>query len=202
MLLPEMDEFLACKTPEAWVEAALQDLPTLLIDHANNEKKAAGAAFHYLFTYSNKLDLVNKMSRIAREELRHFEQVLQIMKKRGIAHENVTSARYAGAMRKLCRNHEPYRLTDSLVVGAFIECRSCERFSAIAPHLDEELSKFYSGLLKSEARHYQDYLKLAYLYGDEQDVTAKIQEIRALEAELIASADTEMRFHSGVPRAA
>ncbi|WP_338547419.1 tRNA isopentenyl-2-thiomethyl-A-37 hydroxylase MiaE [Pseudomonas benzopyrenica] len=202
MSLPEMNEFLGCRTPDAWVEAALQDLPTLLQDHANNEKKAAGAAFHYLFTYSNRAELSWKMSRIAREELRHFEQVLQIMKRRGIEHRNVSSARYAGALRKLCRNHEPLKLTDSLVIGAFIECRSCERFGAVAPHLDAELGKFYSGLLASEARHFQDYLKLAYLYGERDDVDAKIAEVRALEVELITSSDRELRFHSGIPCAA
>ena len=164
-----------------------------------SEKKAAGAAFQFMFQYNDKFDLLAKMSRLAREELRHFEQVIGIIKKRGIPMANISSARYAGSLRKLVRNHNPYRLTDALVVGAIVEARSCERFAALVPHLDADLSKFYASLLKSEARHFQDYLKLAYLYGDEADVAAKVEEIRLAERELIESPDEDFRFHSGVP---
>lgn len=200
-LIPEIESFLRCRTPDAWVQAALRNLDILLIDHANNEKKAAGAAFQFMFQYNDKPDLLNKMSRLAREELRHFEQVLGIIKKRGIPMANVSSARYAGALRKCVRNHNPYRLTDALVVGAFVEARSCERFAALVPHLDEDLAKFYASLLKSEARHFQDYLKLAYVYGDQADIDAKIEEVREVERELIESPDAEFRFHSGMPAA-
>jgi tRNA-(ms[2]io[6]A)-hydroxylase len=77
------------------------------------------------------------------------------------------------------RSHEPVKLVDTLVVGAFIEARSCERFEALVPHLDEELGKFYFGLLKSEARHFQGYLKLAYQYGDAKDIAQVIDKVRA-----------------------
>ncbi|MCR8156078.1 tRNA isopentenyl-2-thiomethyl-A-37 hydroxylase MiaE, partial [Pseudomonas aeruginosa] len=130
---------------------------------------------------------------------RHFEQVLAILKKRGIPVVNVSASRYASALRDLVRKQEPQRLTDTLVVGAFIEARSCERFAALVPHLDAELAKFYGGLLKSESRHFQDYLKLAYQYGDEADVERTIEVVRAKEAELISSPDNEFRFHSGHP---
>lgn len=86
-----------------------------------------------------------------------------------------------------------------MVVGAFIEARSCERFAALVPHLDEELGGFYHGLLKSEARHYQGYLKLAHQYGDETDIDRRITLVREAEAELITSPDQELRFHSGIP---
>lgn len=200
-LFPDIDAFLLCRTPDSWIEAALRNLDILLIDHANNEKKAAGAAFQFMFQYNDKFDLLNKMSRLAREELRHFEQVMGIIRKRGIPFVNVSSARYAGSLRKHVRNHNPQRLTDALVVGAIVEARSCERFAALVPHLDAELGKFYAGLLKSEARHFQDYLKLAYQYGDEADVAAKVEEIRLAERELIESPDEMFRFHSGVPAA-
>ena len=110
-----------------------------------------------------------------------------------------SAARYASGLRKVVRTHEPHKLVDTLVVGAFIEARSCERFEALVPHLDEELGKFYFGLLKSEARHFQNYLKLAYQYGDARDVDQAIERVRAAERELIESPDTEFRFHSGVP---
>lgn len=198
-MLPEIDQFLACSTPAAWVEAALERQDVMLLDHKPCEMKAAATAMQLIGKYSGRLDLVNKMSRLAREELRHFEQVLAILKKRGIPVVNVSASRYASALRDLVRKQEPQRLTDTLVVGAFIEARSCERFAALVPHLDAELAKFYGGLLKSESRHFQDYLKLAYQYGDEADVERTIEVVRAKEAELISSPDNEFRFHSGHP---
>ncbi len=199
MNLPEIHDFLGCRTPQAWVDAALADQETLLIDHKNNEYKAASTAMALMAKYSTHLDLINFMSRLAREELVHHEQVLRIMKKRGVPLRPVSAARYASGLRKVVRNHEPAKLVDTLVVGAFIEARSCERFEALVPHLDEELGRFYFGLLKSESRHYQGYLKLAYQYGDAVDVDAVIGKVRAAECELIESPDEEFRFHSGIP---
>lgn len=141
-MLPEIDQFLACSTPAAWVEAALERQDVMLLDHKACEMKAAATAMQLIGKYSGRLDLVNKMSRLAREELRHFEQVLAILKKRGIPVVNVSASRYASALRDLVRKQEPQRLTDTLVVGAFIEARSCERFAALVPHLDAELAKF------------------------------------------------------------
>ncbi|MCR4511704.1 tRNA-(ms[2]io[6]A)-hydroxylase [Pseudomonas sp. GLN_6] len=199
MNLPEIHEFLGCRTPDAWITAALADQQTLLIDHKNCEFKAASTALSLMAKYSTYVDLLNAMSRLAREELVHHEQVLRIMKRRKIGLRPVSAARYASGLRKVVRTHEPYKLVDTLVVGAFIEARSCERFEALVPHLDEELGKFYFGLLKSEARHFQNYLKLAYQYGDARDVDQAIERVRAAERELIESPDTEFRFHSGVP---
>ncbi|MBB4819648.1 tRNA-(ms[2]io[6]A)-hydroxylase [Pseudomonas alcaligenes] len=199
MNLPEIHDFLGCRTPAAWVEAALADQETLLIDHKNNEYKAASTAMALIAKYNTRLDLINFMSRLAREELVHHEQVLRIMKKRRVPLRAVSAARYASGLRKVVRNHEPAKLVDTLVVGAFIEARSCERFEALVPHLDEELGKFYFGLLKSEARHYQGYLRLAYQYGEAADVDAVIEKVRDVERELIESTDEEFRFHSGVP---
>lgn len=199
MIFPEIHDFLGCVTPDAWVRAALADQEILLIDHKNCEFKAASTALSLMAKYSSHVDLLNAMSRLAREELVHHEQVLRIMKRRKIGLRPVSAARYASALRALVRTHEPHKLVDTLVVGAFIEARSCERFAALVPHLDAELGKFYGGLLKSEARHYQGYLKLAYQYGDEADVTSTVERVRAAECELIESPDTEFRFHSGVP---
>ncbi|QEY63866.1 tRNA-(ms[2]io[6]A)-hydroxylase [Metapseudomonas lalkuanensis] len=202
MNLPEIHDFLGCRTPDAWVAAALADQETLLIDHKNNEFKAASTAMALMAKYATHLDLINFMSRLAREELVHHEQVLRIMKRRKIDLKPVSASRYASGLRKLVRNHEPQKLVDTLVVGAFIEARSCERFEALVPHLDEELGKFYGGLLKSESRHYQGYLKLAYQFGEARDVDRTIEKVRVAERELIESPDEEFRFHSGVPASA
>ncbi len=198
-LIPEIDAFLGCPTPDAWIEAALADQETLLIDHKNCEFKAASTALSLIAKYNTHLDLINMMSRLAREELVHHEQVLRLMKRRGVPLRPVSAGRYASGLRRLVRAHEPVKLVDTLVVGAFIEARSCERFAALVPHLDEELGTFYHGLLKSEARHYQGYLKLAHQYGDESDIARRVTLVREAEAELIQSPDQELRFHSGIP---
>lgn len=199
MNFPEIADFLGCATPQAWVRAALADQEIMLIDHKNCEFKAASTALSLMAKYSSHVDLLNAMSRLAREELVHHEQVLRIMKRRKIGLRPVSAARYASSLRAIVRTHEPHKLVDTLVVGAFIEARSCERFEALLPHLDEELSKFYGGLLKSEARHYQGYLKLAYQYGEAADVDQTVVRVRAVEQELIESPDREFRFHSGIP---
>lgn len=199
MTFPEIHDFLACRTPAAWIEVALANQDIMLIDHKNCEFKAASTALSLMAKYSTYVDLLNAMSRLAREELVHHEQVLRIMKRRKIGLRPVSAARYASGLRKIVRTHDPHRLVDTLVIGAFIEARSCERFEALVPHLDEELAKFYFGLLKSEARHFQHYLKLAYQYGDERDVDQAIERVRAVERELIESPDSEFRFHSGIP---
>ncbi|MEW9683251.1 tRNA-(ms[2]io[6]A)-hydroxylase [Pseudomonas sp. TE50-2] len=198
-MLPEIHDFLACRTPDAWVQVALEQQEVMLIDHKNCEFKAASTALSLIAKYNTHIDLINMMSRLAREELVHHEQVLRLMKRRGIPLRPVSAGRYASGLRRVVRAHEPAKLVDTLVVGAFIEARSCERFESLVPHLDEELGRFYHGLLKSEARHFQGYLKLAYLYGDAADVDAVIEKVRAVERELIEGSDEEFRFHSGIP---
>ena len=196
--LEEIEGFLPCKTPDTWIEVALQNQDILLIDHANCEKKAASTAINLIYRYVDDFELLNKMSRLAREEMRHFEQVIGIMKRRNIAYKHVTASRYATGLRDLARNSDPEKLIDVLLIGAFIEARSCERFARLAPHLDAELEKFYNSLLKSESRHYQDYLKLAKTVASSTDeVEKRIALIAQRERELIESPDTAFRFHSG-----
>lgn len=189
-------EFLPCETPQQWLENALENQDILLIDHANCEKKAASTAMNLLYRYVDKPELLDAMSRLAREELRHFEQVLGIMQQRGVAYCHIAPARYAGGLFVGARTHEPVKLIDTLIIGAFIEARSCERFACIAPHLDDELRTFYMSLLRSESRHFNDYLSLARRYA-EQDIDDRIAHFAALEKELIEQPDQLFRFHSG-----
>lgn len=195
-----VQQFLRCETPAAWLQNALDRQQLLLIDHANCEKKAAGTALNFLYRYVDKPDLLQRMSRIAREELRHFEQVLTIMSKRGIEYVQTAPARYAGELHKHVRTFEPEKLIDTLIIGAFIEARSCERFARLAPSLDAELQVFYTGLLNSEARHFQYYLQLAQRYSD-RPIDKRIEFFGERERELIEAEDAEFRFHSGPLRA-
>lgn len=197
-MLQPIQEFLLCPTPDAWVQQALAHPEILLIDHANCEKKAASTALNLMYRYIGDFELLNKMSRLAREELRHFEQVLAIMERRNIDYRHVSASRYAAELRKHVRSADPEKLIDTLIVGAIIEARSCERFARLAPHLDEELQKFYESLLKSEARHFQDYLSLAKKAAGGQSIDERVRFFLELEQELVASSDEEFRFHSGV----
>ena len=196
--LTRINQFLLCETPDAWVQSALQHQALLLLDHANCEKKAASTALTLMYRYVGDFEMMHKMSRLAREELRHYEQVMAIMETRGIAYEQITPCRYASELRKPVRTHEPARFIDTLIVGAIIEARSCERFAKVAPYLDEELQKFYLSLLKSEARHYEDYLHLARKAAGGESIDDRIEVFLLLEKTLIESPDTEFRFNSGV----
>jgi tRNA-(ms[2]io[6]A)-hydroxylase len=197
--LSSIYDFLPCRTPAAWVEVAVESLPVLLIDHANCEKKAAATAMSLMHRYTENTVLLNKMSRLAREELRHFEQVLKLMTKRGIRYDTVTASRYAQSLHTSVRKKEPHKLVDTLIVGALIEARSCERFSVLAPLVDQELGDFYRSLLKSESRHFSDYLTLANKIESSAAVAERLDVFRVLEKQLIETEDGEMRFHSGVP---
>jgi len=140
--------FLLCETPQAWVDKALQNIEILLVDHANCEKKAASTALNLMYRYVSDFELLNKMSRLAREELRHFEQVVAIIKKRKIPYPQIEASRYAATMRQAVSKNEPQRLIDTLIIGAIIEARSCPNDQNKTIKVIIMLKKFYvPGLL-------------------------------------------------------
>lgn len=190
-------QYLRVPTPEAWLKSAISNADLLLIDHANCEKKAASTAMSLLYRYVEKPRLLQRLSRLAREELRHFEQVARVIEERGIAYRHVSASRYAGALKKMVRSHEPQRLVDTLLVASVIEARSCERFALLADVVDVQLAGLYRSLLDSEKRHFDVYRQLALEYGDEKDVRARIDVILEEENNFITTADKDFRFHSG-----
>lgn len=143
-------------------------------------------------------EMIDKMVLLIREELHHFYQVLEIIEDNRMVYEPIPASRYAREMLRHVRTYEPEALIDKLIIGAFIEARSCERFARLAPHLDPEIGKFYISLLRSEARHYQDYLTLAEQIAG-QDISDRIAFFAQQEARLITSPDTDFKFHSGSP---
>ena len=192
-------EFLGARTTQAWVDAALADLPLIIQDHANCEKKAAGTAMNLIFRYEFSYDLQRKLAQLIREEMLHYEQVLGIMNERGQAWKYLSAGRYAKGMLKHKHTYEPAAMVDVLIIGAFIEARSCERFATLAEVInDERLAKYYRYLLKSESRHFEDYLALAQSLA-EDNIDERVAFFKEVEAELISSPDTELRFHSGNP---
>ena len=203
-VVDEITTFLGCKTPTTWLEEAGRRIPDLLVDHAQCEKKAAYSALQLMFRYPEDEELAKTMSRLAREELRHFEQVLKIMQAKDIADRKQKASRYGGELNSIVSKAEPKRLVDTLIVGAFIEARSCERFAGLLPYLEASLAAFYHGLLESEARHYQHYLQLAKnrwaastVGGSEIEFEERVNRFRSLENNLIVTVDDIFRFHSG-----
>jgi len=193
--------FFDTPTPAAWVDEACKRLPELLLDHANCELKAASTALGFIYRYPERTVLARRMSRLAREELRHFEQAKKLMDDMSVPFRRLSASRYAGQLRQAVRREEPGHLLDMLLVGALIEARSCERFAALIPHLPENLSKFYAGLLASEARHFEQYLAFAKeeVSGREEEFDERLEELKTLEARLISEPDDQFRFHSGPP---
>ncbi|MGH8232065.1 MAG: tRNA-(ms[2]io[6]A)-hydroxylase [Steroidobacteraceae bacterium] len=195
---------LAAATPPAWVEAACAGWRELLVDHANCEKKAASSALALIFAYPEDAELGSTLSRLAREELRHFEQVAQLMRRLQVPFERQRPGRYAAGLRGALCQHEPARKLDLMLAGALIEARSCERFGLLAGRLADPLGAFYRALQQSEARHFELYLRLALRAANDQRAALqrRLSQLAAVEAELICTPDTQLRFHSGPPQLA
>ena len=193
------DAILRAPTPGAWVDAAIHDLPTLLVDHANCEKKAASTALALIFAYPEDRALNIALSRLAREELKHYEQVERLMKRLDLPHRRLKPGRYAAELRKLVRTHEPKRKLDLMIVHALIEARSCERFRLLSKRLPPDVRDLYQQLERSEARHFEIYLEFAGREFEAAEIAPRLELIATREAELATEPDRELRFHSGPP---
>jgi tRNA-(ms[2]io[6]A)-hydroxylase len=185
-------------TDPRWFALAVERWQDLLLDHANCEKKAASTALSLMFAYPEDFELADRMSRLAREELRHFELVQQKLKTLGVPFRRLSPSRYAEGLRKSLRRTEADRRVDLLLTGALIEARSHERFIGLIPLLGEPLGSFYGSLAAAESRHAGLYLKLAEKRGE--NVVERLRELAAIEAELAVAPDPEFRFHSGTPQ--
>ncbi|MGE0581212.1 MAG: tRNA-(ms[2]io[6]A)-hydroxylase [Steroidobacteraceae bacterium] len=189
---------LAAPTPADWVDAAAAHWQPLLTDHANCEKKAASTALALIFAYPEDIALGVSLARLAREELRHYEQVVRMMQRLGVPFERQQPGRYASGLRRHAASAEPRRKLDLMLMGALIEARSCERFRLLAPRLPEPLGAFYADLERAEARHHELYLAHARASAGEVDWQRRLRQLAEVEAELATSPDTVLRFHSGV----
>jgi len=179
---------------EAWVRAACADLPTLLLDHAHCEKKAASTAVRFMFKWPEWPGLCAAMSRLAREELVHFERVLRELESRGGAFRALQSSNYAAALFAACRPDAP---ADQLLACALIEARSHERFERLAAAVpDPGLRAMYAELGEAEARHGELYVALAEEAAG-VPLSDRLAELTACEAEIVARPGQPLRMHSG-----
>ena len=74
--ITHIEAFLACPTPDLWLENALCNQTIMLIDHANCEKKAASTALNLIYRYTDNFELLNKLSKI--ESTKKIYSVLDI----------------------------------------------------------------------------------------------------------------------------
>lgn len=147
--------------------------------------------------YPSSTKLVRMLTAIAQEELEHFEQVNQILERRGIALAPLTPPPYGAGLKARIRTSEPERLLDSLLVSGLIEARSHERLGLLGAHCsDSTLAKFYRSLMASEARHYGAYWTLATTYYERSLVNQRLDELAVIESELLATLHPEPRIHS------
>ncbi len=196
-----MEQILLAATPEGWVAAACEHWRELLVDHLGCEKKAASTAVALIFAYPEDSELTLALSRLAREELRHFEQVQSLMNELAVPFVRIKPGRYGGGLHALAKTSEPHRKLDLLLTGALIEARSAERFAVLAPRLPAPLDRFYEQLQRSEARHFQLYLRLAIRAATAADLDwrARLAVLAQREAQLATQPDEQFRFHSGPP---
>ncbi|MFE1747782.1 tRNA-(ms[2]io[6]A)-hydroxylase [Coleofasciculus sp. H7-2] len=181
----------------AWVNQAIANADTILLDHSHCERKAAGVALNLMFRYPSYTQLVRQLTRIAREELEHFELVNQWLERRGIPLAALSAPPYGAGMKAQIRAKEPERLLDSLLVSGLIEARSHERLGLLATHLpNPELAQFYGSLMASEARHYGVYWLLADTYFERAVVNQRLEELAVVESQLLETLHPEPRIHS------
>jgi tRNA-(ms[2]io[6]A)-hydroxylase len=188
---------LKAPTDASWLAQVDANLDEVLIDHAHCEKKAAGTALNLIFHYVEDLELCREMTEIVNEELEHFHMVIDLLNRRGIRFRRIKPSQYGSRLHALVRKNEPDRAVDRLLVASLIEARSCERFQALAEHVnDPELATFYRSLFESEARHHSTYTRLAKHFAPEAVVEARLAELYDAEAEIMSQREPLARMHS------
>ena len=98
--------------------------------------------------------------------------------------------------KKICKD-EPLRMLDSFLVAGLIEARSHERMKLLSIHSpDIELRNLYADLLKSEARHFGIYWKLADERFDRNILTSRLEELAKVESDALLEIHPQPRMHS------
>ena len=189
---------LQSESSQRWVKLIDDHLEELLIDHAHCEKKAAGSALNLIFAYVDNEELCRELAEIVNEEMEHFVMVLDLLKARGIEFRRIVPGSYGRQLNDLVRKNEPEKAVDRLLVASLIEARSCERFQLLAEYVkdDKELADFYASLFESEARHHTTYVRMAKHLADDETVRLRLEELSAIETEIVNKGDPLPRMHS------
>lgn len=184
-------------SPPGWIETVCADFNAFLQDHADCERKASATAMSLVAKYPNRSAIIPELIEIAVEELEHFQQVYQVMEKRGIplAH-TIHEDPYIKALMKAQHDGIDERFLDRLLIASVVETRGAERFKLVADHMEEEaLARFYKALWTSEARHGHVYVKMALLYFEASKVYQRLQWWVDTEANIVRSLPLRAALH-------
>lgn len=187
---------LASPTDDGWYARVADHLDTLLLDHAQLEKRAASTAMSMMFRYTEHPRLMRALAGVVHEELEHFDRMLDILEARGLVIGRMEPAPYAATLAKHARRAEPHALLDRLLIASLIEARSCERFQILAREVDDAgLRDFYAELYRDEARHHTLYTTLARELFDPQEVRERLDALAAFEVEALEASTGAPRLH-------
>lgn len=185
-------------TDPRWVNLVEENIEEILTDHAYCEQKAASNAIRIMIKTPQHPEIVLKMSALAREELEHFERVINKIQERGLTLGLERKDHYINDLQAFIEKGGSRNavLIDRLLFAAMIEARSCERFKVLSENLkDKDLAAFYHELMISEAGHYTLFLKLAKKYAVGIDVDKRWEDFLAFEAKVIANYGKKETVH-------
>lgn len=187
-------------TDPRWVNIVEKNIEEILTDHAWCEQKAATNAITIITNNSEHQDLVKDLLALAKEEIDHFEQVHNIIIKRGLKLGRERKDDYVNElymyMKKSIDGSRVSGLVERLLFSAMIEARSCERFKVLSENIqDAELAIFYRELMESEAGHYTTFITYARKYGKGIDVEKRWREWLEFESSVIANYGTGETIH-------
>jgi tRNA 2-(methylsulfanyl)-N6-isopentenyladenosine37 hydroxylase len=187
---------LKSKTNPEWINAALNNMDSILNDHAHCEKKAAATGLSLISSYPDKTEIALGMSDLVEEEIGHFKSVVEILQKEGKKLRKDEANFYVKKILSHVRTHEPVRLLDRLLTAGIIEARSCERLQILAENLSQpELKKFYSDLSASEAGHYVSYINIAKGYFKLDEVIQRLNELADIEKDIVEKLSNKPLIH-------
>jgi tRNA-(ms[2]io[6]A)-hydroxylase len=153
-------------------------------------------AISMLSHYPDKVELVSTMADLAVEELSHYREVVKWIHARGLITAADTKDPYVIEFRKSIRQGQDIYLMDRLLTASIIEARGAERFGLVAEALEEPgIKQFYTAIARSEERHYETFLNLAYLYLPQVEVDERWQELLDIEADIVRSIPLRAALH-------
>ena len=185
-------------TDPRWANIAEGNLEEILTDHAWCEQKAATNAIGLITMLPEYPEIVTELLAIAQEELDHFNQVHEIIKRRGYTFGRTRKDDYVNQLVNFIQKGGDRNdlIIDKMLFAAMIEARSCERFKVLTENIaDDELKAFYKELMISEANHYTTFIGFARQLGNAEKVNKRWEEWLQYEAEIIKSYGKKETIH-------
>lgn len=183
-------------TPFQWTDTILRDFDSFLQDHANCERKASALAMSLVVKYPDRTQIIPDLIALAQEELEHFGQVYAIMAKRGLALAKDEPDPYLNQLMAVMRHGRDERFIDRMIISSLVESRGAERFGLIAQALEHgPLHDFYDRLWKSEAKHANQFVRLALKEYGSDLIEPRLLELAHAEAQIIEGLPWRAALH-------